>query len=123
MATIKRMKKDESLTILTVSGLITRDEIIQAFEDFINHEVTTNLLWDFIDADLSSITRVDLEQIVMFSKPYAHLRKNGKTAFLVPKDLPFGLSRMYQTFTEIKEHPILVSVFRSQEEALVWLAE
>lgn len=43
MATIKRMKKDESLTIMTVSGLITRDEIIQAFEDFVSHEVTTNL--------------------------------------------------------------------------------
>lgn len=123
MATIKKSKKDESQTILTVSGVLTREEIIHAYEDFVQHDVTPFLLWDFTDADLSNISKEDMEQIITVTKTYAHLRKNGKTALLVPTDLSFGISRMYEAFIEIREHPLTINAFRSREKALAWLVK
>lgn len=122
MVSIKRTNKaDESLTILTVSGIFTTEEAIHAFEKFIEHDVTLNLLWDFSDADLSQITQKGMEQIIAFTKSKVHLRKNGRTAFVGSQDLPFGVSRMYQTLSEINEHPISQYVFRDMDKALTWL--
>ena len=122
MASIKRTNiADESLTILTVSGIFTAEKVIRAFEKFIEHNVTANLLWDFSDADLSQITQKNMEKIIAFTKSKAHLRKNGRTAFVSEQDLPFGVSRMYQTLSEINEHPISQCVFRDMDKALTWI--
>ena len=57
MASIKRSNiKDASLTILTVSGVVTCEDVIHALEDFYENDVTQNLLWDYTDADVSKIT-------------------------------------------------------------------
>jgi len=122
MASIKRTNKaDESLTILTVSGILTIEEVIHAFENFIKHDVTPYLLWDFTDADLSQITQKGMEQIIAYAKSKAHLRKNGRTALVVRQDLSFGVSRMYEILSEISEHPIAHYVFRDMDKALTWL--
>jgi hypothetical protein len=39
------------------------------------------------------------------------------------KDETFGLSRMFETFSEIKNIPYQLSVFRKMEEAYQWLPE
>jgi len=123
MASIKKIKKDKSLTILSVAGELTREEIIFAFEDWAKHDVTLLLMWDLRDADLSSLNQEDLEQITAVTKTYANLRKNGKTALLVPTDLSFGISRMYEAIAEIGEHSISIRAFRSIENALAWLVD
>jgi hypothetical protein len=121
MASIKRTKrKDASLTIFTVSGVLKCEEAIHALEDFFK-DVTPYLLWDFTDADLSGINRKDLEQIIMVAKSNAHLRKNGRTAFVVGHDLSFGMTRMYEILSEIREHPIHHHVFRDLDKAITWL--
>jgi len=104
-----------------VRGMLTCEDIIHSLEEFFKHGVTPHLLWDFTSADLSGITQKDMEEIITVAKSYAHLRKNGKTALLVPKDLSFGLSRMYETLSEIREHPILHRLFRDMGKAMAWL--
>jgi hypothetical protein len=117
----KTLQKDLSLTILTVNGKITSEDLIQFCEDLCNHGMTRHLLWDLTNADLTRITKGEIEQIAKVGKSYADLRINGKTAFLAHQDLQFGLSRMYQAATEIKEHPIQHCVFRDMEKAIAWL--
>jgi hypothetical protein len=47
---------------------------------------------------------------------------NSRFAIVAPKDLEFGLGRMYQAYRELDERSRKqVSVFRSMEEALAWL--
>ncbi len=90
-------------------------------EDFYKHGGTPNLLWDFTDADLFGITQKEMEQIITFAKSNAALDENGKTAFVVSQDLSFGLSRMYETQTEIWGHPIPQRDFRDMDKAISWL--
>lgn len=122
MASIERSNiKDESLTILTVRGIPTSEDVIHAFEAFVENDVTLNLLWDFTDADLSLLNNNDIIQIIVIAKSSAHLRKKGRTAIVGRRDFTFGLSRMYETLSEIQKHPIQHHVFRNIDEAITWL--
>ena len=86
-----------------------------------NNDVTHHLLWNFSDADVSRITRQDMNQIIQFAKLDTHLRKAGRSAFLVNNDLSFGLFRMYEILSENNNHPIKHCVFRDMEKAIHWL--
>lgn len=122
MAPIKRTNiENTSITILTVSGVFTYEDTINALDDFFNNGVTPYLLWDFTNADVSGITQEDMELIIEYAKSNAPLRKNGRTAIVVNHDLAFGLSRMYDTLSEIREHPITHCVFRDMDKAKNWL--
>lgn len=122
MATITRTnRKDELLTILSVNGVLTCDEVLHALDDFYEHDVTPYLMWDFTEADVSGITQNDMERIISAVKSNTPLRKNGRTAFVAHHDLSFGLSRMYQMLSEVSEHPIPPIVFRDRDSAIAWL--
>ncbi|MDY6972935.1 MAG: hypothetical protein SV775_11455 [Thermodesulfobacteriota bacterium] len=122
MASFKRTNiTDESLTILTASGVVTCEDVIHALEDFFEHNVAQHLLWNIMDADISGVTQDDMEQIIAVSKEKAHLRKNGRTALVVRQDLSFGLSRMYEILSELRGHPIPYRVFRDMDIAITWL--
>jgi hypothetical protein len=110
-----------TLTVLTVSGILTADEVIRALERFFESDVTRDLVWDFSGADLSAITRVGMERIIAVARAGARLRPDGRTALVVGEDLSFGLSRMYESLSEVRDHPIHHRVFRDKGEALAWL--
>ena len=113
-------KADESLTIFSAKGALTREEVLNFLDGFYKH-VTPNLLCDFLDVDASKLTQDDLEQIIEFSKSNAHLRKNGKTAFVTTSGLSFGMARMYELLAEAEKHPIRIYVFNDKKKALTWL--
>jgi len=117
----KEIVNNGSLTILSVVGKVTYTEVIGALNDFYNQNFTLNLLWDFSEADLQSATSEELQKIIAVAKGYAHLRLAGKTGVIMKNDLGFGLGRMYEILSEIKEHPIYHHIFRSKDEALAWL--
>ena len=52
----------------------TCEDGLHALGDFNKHDVTTNLFWDFADADLSQITEKDMGKLITFTKSKAHLR-------------------------------------------------
>ena len=51
------------------------------------------------------------------------LRSGGKTAYIVKKDIDFGLVRLYQTHTELKGHHEYHGVFRSLDEVMNWFED
>jgi hypothetical protein len=110
-----------SLTVLTVSGALTADEVIRALVGFFEGDVTRDLVWDFTGADLSALNRVGMERIIAVAKDGARLRPDGRTALVVGQNLSFGLARMYELLSEVKGHPIHHRVFRDKGEALAWL--
>ena len=76
------------------------------------------VLWDLREAtfDLSSN---DVEEFAHFGKrhsPFAGL----KMAFLVSRDLEFGLIRMFEVFRATERAQ--TAVFRDKSQALLWLA-
>ncbi len=119
-------------TIDTTTGIITHtvvgdlmvEDIWEAFAVRTNHpdfKPGMSVLWDLREGNASSLTFDDIRRIAGQNK--ARLRKSGvpyRVAFLAPRDIEFGLSRMYEMFSDAS----LVEnrVFRTLEEARRWLS-
>ncbi|MBP7777096.1 MAG: hypothetical protein KA371_08215 [Acidobacteria bacterium] len=70
--------------------------------------------------DLRSVVRMDLSPSAIRDVAKAGLFAPGaRRAFLAPKDIHYGLSRMLQAFVEIEGSEI--GVFRTAAEAAAWL--
>jgi hypothetical protein len=112
---------ERDLTIHTVNGILLPTALHSGFIDFYNGSPTKYLLWDLTNADMCQIKGEDIKHIVKSTKEYAHLRPNGKTAWVATRDLNFGLSRQYSVLGEVFEHPIKIASFRDYDSAIDWL--
>ncbi len=117
----KKIVKEKDLTIIEVTGKITSNEIIEAIIDFYKSDFTLKLLWDLSKSDMSGITGDHLREILSVAKSYAHLREGGKTALFTTLPLGYGIARMYEILSDVNQHPIQNSVFRSLDKAMAWL--
>ena len=117
----KKYAPTKDLTIIAFSGKVSDDEILDAIEDYYRGNVTTNLIWDYTSADLTVITSDQLQHISSVAQGYAHLRKDGKTAIVMPDELGFGIGRMYEIFNEMNEVPIDYHIFKHIDQAMDWL--
>jgi hypothetical protein len=118
---IKNIYSENDLTVFTVIGKVTANEIISAITDFYEGSVTSNILWDLTKGDLSEIGSSDVEIIADLSVKYAEKRPSGKTAVVGSDDLAFGLSRMYEMTKELVKLPFETKTFRDIDEAFKWL--
>lgn len=82
----------------------------------------TNELADLSEADTSSLTNEGIQALADY---FNHLAKKNnatymkKTAIYAPKELNFGLSRMYSVFADGSSQNI--KVFSEREKAKQWL--
>jgi hypothetical protein len=122
MASIETSRDYENdLTINTVMGPVTGDEIVRRIVEYHTGEPTKLAIWDFSSADL---TRLDIELL----KPLAETGKEGyrrrpgrKTALVVPSDLAYGMALMWSALIELEDLPVENRAFRSMKEAKEWL--
>ena len=114
----KRTDENAQLTIYSANGNISGEEVKKAIEDFYEHgPITRNVLWDVSKAVLVDLSAEDVRQIAHVPRQSLELRQDGKTAIVAPSDLAFGLSRMYQTSSQLVALPFEVQVFRDSETA------
>ncbi len=118
-----RISKDHSqdMTLFTVTGETTVEEIIDAVTSFYSSEPTRLLLLNFLEAKGSSFTPDDIDKIISIVSRYAYKRKGGKTALVAASDHVYGMSRMFKAKSEVKKIQLEVHVTRTMEEALHWL--
>jgi len=112
-----------NLTIYTCKGQISVDEIKKKVKSFYEGTPSRNVIWDFTEADLSSITADEIRALASGVKKLAHSREGGKTAIVAPEDISYGFGRMYQIFAEIYAQIADIGVFRSKLEAERWLSD
>jgi len=118
---IKRTDSENDMTVFTVIGKVTAKELVTAITDFYETSVTSNVLWDLTESDVSEISSIDVKAIADLSFKYAKKRSSGKTAIVGNEDLTFGLSRMYEMTKEAFELPFETRTFRDIDEARNWL--
>ena len=118
-----KVDHDKQLTIHTVTGEPSFQEGMATFKKFYEGNPTQNVLWDFRKASLARISSKQTEAIIDYIKHHAEKRVGGKTAILVSRDLEYGMSRMVQALTKIKDIPLKTEIFRSIEEAIQWLSK
>ena len=116
-----KIDEEKDLTVQTVSGSFTVEDICDELERYYAGHATMLILWDIIRADLSSWQADQIVSLVKKAKGYSHLRAGGKTAIVISKDLNFGISRMFQSYAENDKIAFEIRVFRDIERAKEWL--
>lgn len=109
------------LTVHRCIGTVAISEIADVIQKFYSSTPTLHVMWDFSHADVSAIRSGEIEALARVVTQNLHSREGGKNAILSPHDISFGLSRVYQSFAEMKSQMTETKVFRSEAEARVWL--
>ena len=117
-----RTEKERDLTFIVISGKVTAADLVDTLKRFYDSDITSNILWDFSKSDVSDLVPGDLSTLVHVARRYAHLRPNGKSAFIASGEFALGVGSMYSSLSMLKSHTISNAIFRSMEEALDWLA-
>ncbi|MDJ0669328.1 MAG: hypothetical protein QNJ61_18745 [Desulfobacterales bacterium] len=111
----------KDLTIVTAKGVITADDLLDWGNNYYEGQITSLILWDVTNADLSSLQADQLREIAENMSRISEVRKGGKTAFVYDKPLEYGIGRMFQAYSEIEDMPFEVQSFQSFDEAKAWL--
>jgi len=111
------------LTIHTVKGNVSSEEIVQRIKEHFTEKVTLRVIWDFSDAIIEDSSNEKLRSVLVTAGKYNEARKGGKAALVSSESLLFGLARMYGTLTEIKDSPVEHRAFRNMKDAKEWIAK
>lgn len=109
------------LTEFTVSGTVTVELLLDAVHSFYAGEPTRLVLWDFRDADFSSLKAEHVRLLVGATEPAARTRPGGQTALVFSGDAGYGLGRMFEMLQELQSAEVDRRSFRDMDEARRWL--
>jgi hypothetical protein len=116
-------KPEAKLVVCVHTGRVLDDEFLVHYKAMVESDLfatTRNLLIDLRDTDSSPRTGRALREFADFvTSKYADAGTRPKVAVIAPKDLSFGLARMYEAFAG--SIPWDFVVFRSVDTALAWL--
>ena len=119
MAATFDLESVDGVAIGIAHGPLTLDEIKESAATMwrLVDGPDVRILWDLRDAhfDLAATEVRDLAEFVKRFAPSSALR----TAFVVSRDLAFGLVRMFEVFRE--REGARTSVFRDKQQAVDWL--
>ena len=122
MAVIEKVVDSQNdLSVFTVNGELTADEIIEQVEEYYTQHPTKLVLWIMGDVDLSAVTGAGIEKIIQTAKKHTGKREEGKTAIVGSRDIEYGLARMYEAYTGFENLPYEYKIFKDVDEAKEWL--
>lgn len=118
---------EEDILIITVKGLCTLQEYETAMDGITNskqYPADINALWDVREQDFSNVNTGIVQNLININKRYPD-RVDAKKAFIVNRNLAFGMLRMYEMYSSIKEANTskYLRVFRSYSEGEKWLLD
>ena len=112
---------DQGVTIFRTSGVISSYELATTISDFYEGSPTRLVLWDNREADFSTISSTELQNLAQIPAESAEKRPDAKTATIVSDDFHHGLARMSDAYLDTADAPTGLAIFRSYEEAMNWL--
>lgn len=119
-----RIQSELNLIILVHTGRISDEEFFAFYKGLYKNNtplLSMNHLVDLREADSKSRTSYILRKLAEFLiSSFKALTTYPKVAVVAPKDISFGLARMYEAFAS--NIPWEFTVFRSIDAALTWLS-
>ena len=116
-----KIDDEKNIAYIKLSGQLNEKVILSAFDKTVSdkrYKKGMGRLWDFRDADLSSLDYETVAKMAQYSLNYPPGIKDVKVAFVASRDLEYGLSRMF----EMSSRAITpIHVFRTMDEAEKWL--
>jgi hypothetical protein len=112
-----------NLLIVSVSGKLDADEVITVINEYYPNGIVKNVIWDLTNGSLLLISQHGFRRIAKAAKESVEggARQGGKTAYVGLADVEYGLLRMYSAIAEMTGIPINYFVFKTFEEARVWI--
>ncbi len=107
---------------VTLTGTITRDEIVDVNEQILGHPDFAQVkrqLWRFRSVSDFRIGPDDLPAIVEIASREPGMSSDMRLAIVVDSALSFGMARMYQAYAD--HVPWQTLVFERVEDAEAWL--
>ena len=110
--------------LIALTGDFDVRTLEECYREFLAHpswKPGMDILWDCRRCSLISLDADGMKVIGKMTEKYREKRGPGKAAWVVEKDVDFGLSRMFEIINEGK---IIFNfrVFRSMEAARDWIA-
>ena len=119
-----RTDEERNIAYIKIAGSLNREIILEAFDAVVSdsrYKKGMSRLWDFRDADLSSLDSSTIAAMAQYPMKFPPGISNVKVAFVASRGLEFGLSRMFQALSGDRSSAI--SVFYTMEDAETWLSE
>ena len=118
-----RIDEEKNIAYIKLSGLLSKKVILSASDLTVSdkrYKKGMGRLWDFRDADLSSLDPETITEMAQYSLRFPPGIKDVKVAFVTSRDVEYGLSRMFQKSSKAMTP---ISVFRAMDEAEKWMME
>lgn len=116
-------KPDEKLVTLVHTGVIADDEFLSFYKDLYANpqfDKSFNLLVDLQQTESTVRSTSALRELAEFiQRQLEDIHPHPKIAVIAPKDISFGLARMYEVFSGTSDSEFVV--FRDANAALAWL--
>jgi hypothetical protein len=105
----------------TIEGRVSTDELIEKLTGFLNRPDFTQGLNGLADLRYSDMDTkaIDVERVAKLMVDYREKIGPSKTAVVVSRKVIFGMTRMFQAFSE--QSSIEVEIFEDIDEARRWL--
>ena len=118
-----KVDKTKNIAHIKLTGSLDSKEILDAFDTVVadkKYKKGMGRLWDFREADLSSLTTDTVKQMAQYSLKFPQGINDVKVAFVTSRPLEYGLSRMFEMASRAKTP---IGVFKTMDEALKWMME
>ena len=118
-----KVDKTKNIAHIKLTGALDSKEILEAFDSVVadkKYKKGMGRLWDFMEADLSSLTTDTVKQMAQYSLKFPSGINDVKVAFVTSRPLEYGLARMFEMASHAKTP---ISVFETMDEAQKWMME
>lgn len=96
-------------------------DIADYMREHIDQWVGKLVIWDVSAMGFATVTGDDFEKFAAEISADTSKRDGEKTAIVAPRDLQFGMTRMFETWADLAPVRIEFQVVRTIEEAKAWL--
>ena len=115
---------DRSIFLILLTGKFDICDLEECYQTFLDHpdwQPGTDILWDTRQCFSDHLTAVDIQLVGKMTNKYKEKRGPGLAAWVVDREVDFGLGRMFEMINEGK---IIYNfkVFRKYSEAEEWIA-
>ena len=118
------VQSDGESVLLVAAGSLTSEELLQANRAFFSSHMEAfrrcrTWLSDYSEASLDAVSREVIEELAYIAVGASRENRDLLVALIVPRDLPFGLARMWEALSDGTGWK--TKAFRSEAEAREWL--
>ena len=118
MNKIYSIEAKDGITTISFSKTPELADFVDIIDELAEKDLYTRRLWNFNPHGFN-MNPEQLMQIANYGK--TKFVKPSKLAIVAPKDLIYGLSRLFEVYRE--EQQVSTNVFRNEKDAREWLME